>query len=225
MSEAKVIGYDKINAHPDKDEIIQRLIAGDSTRNIEAWLKSKYPYEKKKHISYVALQSFRKNYLNLEADALKQIQKQRKDALMQRKFEIENEAVKKTAAYQIGISNYVQDSIIDYNQEMLELIENCKEGVRSLKEANSNKNSHLNHQAITSYLTKLQGVIELHHKIVKDQEKKAGNRLADDYQTLEKKMQVIVTAVKEAFNQTNPEALPLFLQIVKEKMSEAGIES
>jgi hypothetical protein len=60
--------------------------------------------------------------------------------------------------------------------------------------------------------------------MVKDQEKKAGNRLADDYDSLTKKMEIIISSVKEAFNQTNPEALPVFLQLVKEKMQEAGLQ-
>ena len=89
---------------------------------------------------------------------------------------------------------------------------------------NNNKGSHLNHQAITAYIARLQGVVELHHKMVKDQEKKVSNRLADDYETLSKKLEIIVGAVKEAFNQTNPEALPVFLQLVKEKMLEAGLQ-
>jgi len=226
MSEdnSKILGYSKIMAHPDKDEIIQRLVGGDSTRMIAAWLKMRYPHNSRNHISYVSIQSFRKNYLNMQADALKEIQKQRKDIQTQRRYDLEQEAVEKSAAYQVGLANYVQDSIIDYNQEILGLIDDCRDGIRGLKDMNNNKGSHLNHQAITAYIARLQGVVELHHKMVKDQEKKVGNRLADDYETLSKKLEIIVGAVKEAFNQTNPEALPVFLQLVKEKMLEAGLQ-
>lgn len=220
----KILGYDKIMNHPDKDEIVQRLIGGDSVRLIASWLKNKYPNSSRNQISYISLQSFRKNFLHMEADALKEIQKQRKDMQLQRRQDLQQEAVHKTAAYQVGLANYVQDSIIDYNQEILGLIEDCKDGIRGLKDMNTNKGSHLNHQAITAYIARLQGVVELHHKMVKDQEKKAGSRLADDYDTLSKKLEIIVSSVKEAFNQTNPEALPVFLQLVKEKMLEAGLQ-
>jgi len=219
------LGYKKIMDHPDRDEIVQKLAAGDSTRIIEAWLKGKYPDSRKLQISYISLQFFRKNFLKIEADALKAIKEEKIKALVQRRQVVQEENVQKLQSYQIGLANYVQNNIIDYNSEIMGLIEDCKEGIRSLKELNGNKSSHLNHQAIATYINRLQDVMIMHQKFVNDQEKKAGNKMAEDYDILSRKMDILVEAVRESFNQTNPEGLPIFLQIVKEKMIEAGLTS
>ena len=38
----------KVIRHPDKDELIKMLLNGDSVKQIEAWLKKKYPRSKMK---------------------------------------------------------------------------------------------------------------------------------------------------------------------------------
>jgi predicted ATP-binding protein involved in virulence len=221
--EHKVIGYQKIMSHPDKNEIIMRMSTGDTTRKVEGWLKNKYAKNKALQLSFVSLQSFRKNYLNLYGDTLKQIQEERKKLQVVKRREQEQENVQKVEAYQVGLANYVQESIIDYNREILGLIEECKEGVRSLKDINAAKSSHLNHQAIAAYIGRLQDVIQMHAKMLSDQEKKQGNRLQEDYVQLNKKMEILIDAVKEAFTQTNPEGLTLFVEIVRDKMTQAGL--
>lgn len=215
--------YHKIMEHPDREEIVEKLVGGYSVRYIESWLRQKYPNSKSLRVSYITLQVFRKNYLKLEASAIKALKEQKLRELTQRKEVVQAENVQKLQSYQVGLANYVQNNIIDYNSEIMGLIDDCKEGIRSLKELNNNKSSHLNHQAIATYINRLQDVMIMHQKFVNDQEKKAGNKMAEDYDTLSRKMEILIDAVRESFNQTNPEGLPIFLQIVKEKMVEAGI--
>jgi hypothetical protein len=216
-------GHAKITTHPDKDEIVEKLIKGESTRQVEAWLKSMYPTKKKLHVSFVSLQSFRKNYLKLENEAIRDLQKERKRLQVEKRHEQQQENVQKIQSYQVGLANYVQSSLLDYNAEILDLMNECKEGIKQLKDLNAGKGSHLNHQAITAYLGKLQDVVQMHNKLVSDQDKKAANRQDENVEQLTKKMEILVEAVKEAFNQTNPEGLYLFVSIVKSKMSEAGL--
>ena len=220
---SNVTGFKKIQNHPDRDEIVEKLIAGDSVRAIEAWLKQKYPTNKKKWISYISLQSYRKNYLNIEAEALKDLQKKRREQQLVKREQQRQEAVSFMPAYQQGMANYVQDSLIDYNAEILNLLQEAREGMDHLKELNLDKGSHLNHQAIAAYMEKYKSVIEMHAKLVADQEKKAGDQIAEDYEQLNKKMEVLVEAVKEVFTETYPEGLSIFVAKVKEKMSEAGL--
>jgi len=220
---SNITGYTKIITHPDKDEIVEKLIKGVSTRQVEAWLKSIYPTKKKLHVSFVSLQSFRKNYLKLEVEAIRVLQKEQKQLQVEKRHEQQQENVQKIQSYQVGLANYVQSSLLDYNAEILDLMNECKEGIRSLKDANAGKGSHLNHQAIAAYLGKLQDVVQMHNKMVESQEKKAANRTSESVEQLNKKMEILVEAVKEAFNQTNPEGLYLFVQIVKDRMNEAGL--
>lgn len=64
----------KILNHPDKEEIISRLNSGSSIRKTCAWLKEKYPNNKKLWISTVSLQHFRKTRLELDGKILRDIQ-------------------------------------------------------------------------------------------------------------------------------------------------------
>ena len=218
-----ITGYKKITSHPDKDEIVQKLIGGTSTRELEAWLKAKYPHSPKLQISYMSIQHFRKNYLKIDNQALLDLQKHRRESQVLKKREQEQESIQQTKAYQVGLSNYVQDSIIDYNAEIVRLMEECKEGISQLKELNIKKHSHLNHQGIVGYLDKYKGVIEMHKKMIESQDKKAGNRLHADYADLQQKLNIMVECVKQVFNQTDPELLFEFTRLLKDKMSEAGL--
>jgi hypothetical protein len=218
-----VIGFNKIKDHPDKEQIVERILAGDSVRVIEAWLKQKYPMNKNLQISFISLQSYRKNYLNLEGDVIKELQAQRQQLQVDRKYELQQDTIKQTHAYQAGLNNYVQSSLIDYNAEIMRLMNDIRDGIDKLKEMDQKKGSHLNHQAIAGYLDKYKAVIELHNKMIREQEKKQGAQLSEDYAILEQKLQILIDAVKDAFNQTNPDGLFVFMAIVKDKMRQAGL--
>ena len=118
-------GFKKITNHPDKDEIVEKLIAGDSLRQIESWLKNKYPNRSKLHVSYITLQKFRKNHLNIEGDVLKELQKERRALQVAKRQEQQQEQIQQISTYQVGKANYLQDSLINYNDEILRLMEEC----------------------------------------------------------------------------------------------------
>lgn len=66
----------KILNHPDKEEIIQKLLSGVSPNNIRIWLQDKYPDDKEQHITVSSINSFRKNYLNLNREAVRILKKE-----------------------------------------------------------------------------------------------------------------------------------------------------
>ena len=70
----------KVLKHPDKEEIIKKLLNGESLKDVERWLSKKYPRKKRLHISYMTLQKFRKENLNIEGEILDEDQKD-KDVL------------------------------------------------------------------------------------------------------------------------------------------------
>lgn len=110
----------KVLNHPDKEEIIKKLIEGESLRGIEEWLKNKYPKKKRLHVSYMTLQKFRQDHLNIEGQVLDDIknkrnEKRRDEVIAEHKME-----VAKTNAYQEKI-NQVVDSEIDVTKRLLEM--------------------------------------------------------------------------------------------------------
>lgn len=73
MSESKILN------HPDREEIIQKLLAGVSPNKIHDWLNEKYTSEEEKqhHITVKTISDFRKNYLNLDREAVRLLKKER----------------------------------------------------------------------------------------------------------------------------------------------------
>lgn len=69
----------KILRHPDREEIIQKLIAGVSPNKINDWLNEKYTKEEDKEfrITIKAISDFRTRYLNLNRDAARILKKER----------------------------------------------------------------------------------------------------------------------------------------------------
>jgi hypothetical protein len=69
----------KILNHPDREEIIQKLVSGISPNKIQDWLNDKYSREEDRHlrITVKAISDFRVRYLNLTRDAVRLLKKER----------------------------------------------------------------------------------------------------------------------------------------------------
>lgn len=69
----------KILNHPDREEIIQKLVSGISPNKVHEWLNEKYSREEDKHlrITVKGISDFRLRYLNLSRDAVRMLKKER----------------------------------------------------------------------------------------------------------------------------------------------------
>ena len=110
----------KILQHPDKEEIIEKLIGGDSVKEVEAWIKDKYPGLKSNHISYMTLQKFRSEHLNLKGDVLDDIKNRKKEVEKQMMEEEAQEVIRASSAYQDKI-NEIADEKLDVARNILKL--------------------------------------------------------------------------------------------------------
>lgn len=68
--------YGKISEHPDRDQIISKLLSGEPVRKVADWLKNKYPDNKSKQIPFTTLDFFRRNSLNVEGNVLEDLKEQ-----------------------------------------------------------------------------------------------------------------------------------------------------
>lgn len=110
----------KILNHPDKEEIIDKLSNGESVRSMEAWLKEKYPNNRKLHISSVSLQKFRKNKLQLEGQVLKDIQEGERTKKQMLTEQERQKQLESSNAYKKKI-NEIVDSKLDVARRILQL--------------------------------------------------------------------------------------------------------
>lgn len=110
----------KILNHPDKEEIISKLLAGSSVKEIEAWLKKKHPRTKRLHVSYMTLQKFRAENLNLKGNVLEDIKNRRTDLT---KDSVEAEAkmiIANSSSYKQKIEE-IASSNLDVTKRLLEM--------------------------------------------------------------------------------------------------------
>lgn len=110
----------KVLRHPEKEEIISKLLQGESVKQVEAWLKKKHPRTKRLHISWMTLQKFRKEYLNLEGEALNQIKEARQKFTKDSKALERQAIVASSNAYQEKLAEILDDEI-DVTRKMLEM--------------------------------------------------------------------------------------------------------
>lgn len=110
----------KILGHPDKEDIIQKLTNGDSVRSVEEDLKKKYPKDKSKHISWITLQTFRKDHLGLEGKVLNDIQEAAQSQKRQIEETMRQRQLEATDAYKKKISE-IADSKLDVARKILQL--------------------------------------------------------------------------------------------------------
>lgn len=110
----------KILNHPDKEDVIRMLTEGESVRNIEANLKTKYPSDKSKWLSSVTLQKFRKDNLNLDGKVLKDIQEAAQTTKRQIEATMQQRQLEASDAYKKKIGE-IADSKLDVAQKILQL--------------------------------------------------------------------------------------------------------
>ena len=110
----------KVLKHPNKDAIIEKLVSGESTREVESWLKEKYPNKKSYHISYMTLQKFRKDNLNIKGDVLEDIKNKRQEI-------VSEEAEREKASMLLSSKSYrdkikeIANTELDVTRRLLEL--------------------------------------------------------------------------------------------------------
>ena len=110
----------KVLNHPDKEDMIKRLLGGDSVKEVERWLKEKYPRSKRLHVSYMTLQKFRAEHLNLKGDVLGDI-KNRRTELDKEALEAETKMViQNSSAYQKKIEE-IAEGKLDVSKRLLEM--------------------------------------------------------------------------------------------------------
>tara|TARA_A200000159_G_C7335211_1_gene344773 strand:- start:1191 stop:1874 length:684 start_codon:yes stop_codon:yes gene_type:complete len=103
----------KVLNHPDKEDLIRMLLEGESVKEVERWLKTKYPRTKRLHVSYMTLQKFRSDNLNLKGDVL--------DDIKTRRTEVDKESLEAETRMVINNSSAYQQKIEEIATEKLDV--------------------------------------------------------------------------------------------------------
>jgi len=149
----------KVIRHPDKDELIKMLLNGDSVKQIEAWLKKKYPRSKRHHISYMTLQKFRAEQLNIKGDLLEDIKtKKRSDELISTNTETRL-AVSNSSEYQKKVEEIVSNEM-DVARKLLEMEKLISARMEFYYNAVANGGSIKHDRVFLEYLNTMRSVMQ-----------------------------------------------------------------
>ncbi len=208
----------KVLIHPEKEEIIKRLLQGESVKEIELWLKSRHPKKRKLWISYATLQKFRKNHLQLEGDILEDIKAAKKD--------ITYDSVALEARAILGASS-------SYQKKINEIVDNKLDADRKMLEMMALTSSRLEYYFNILQDPKYSGIKEdkmlvellnLQRGLVQDW-KKYVDGVADqkiehtfNINIVNEQVSVLKNIVFQVLQEMNPELIPVFMEKVNSRL-------
>jgi len=155
---------DKVLCHPDKDEIMSRLLGGEAVLACADWLKVKYPGNRRRWISYLTLQRYRQEHLKLQGQVLKDIQSSKRELTTERVHEQREVALRESPAYEAAKMEVVKD-ILNRDTLILDLKDKIFERIRLLENEDVN---YKNDSVIVEYISQLRQLMVDYHKMVVD---------------------------------------------------------
>lgn len=215
----------KVLTHPDKKIIVKMLLSGNGVRAVARFLRERYPDQKKMHISVPTLQSFRKQKLNVEGEALAMIKENSKNKKIakeeiaeEREIKRSENEIKKLPMYQEKIKEIV-DYHVDIQKELKELFVLAKARMEDLFDKAAAGQITINEEAnLQRYFQIITTNIERWAKYVE----KIADRTVEtnvNITVIEDQMSLMRDAVREIISEMSPELQLKFLDRLSQKMS------
>jgi hypothetical protein len=213
--------YKKILEHPDKDEIIAKLVTGQSPAEIHEWLKAKYTNvsESKFVLTEKLLKSFQNTYLDFYNDIQEDLAKT-KTALATNTSDQLDLAVKGNPAYkdamlklangELDVDRILANLAINIETRLSQIFDYIQENPRDV-------NTRID-RLITEYADTLGNLLDKYHKwkeVRPDQIIQHNVTL----QVVDQHISVFHDVIKEVLSQMDLETSLYFMEVFNEKMA------
>jgi hypothetical protein len=207
----------KVVRHPDKEELIKMLLNGDSVKQIEAWLKKKYPRSKRHHISYMTLQKFRSENLNIKGNLLEDIKtKKKSDELVSADAEIRM-AVMNSSEYQNKISEIVSNEM-DVARKLLEMEKLISSRMEFYFNSVSSGGNLKGDRVFLEYLNTMRSIMQDWKKYVDGfADKKIEHNV--NVNIVDGQLKIMKEVVVEVLREMDPALVLVFMEKINYKMS------
>lgn len=223
-SEDSVGKFTKVLLHPDKDDIIKKLLNGESLKEVERWLKKKYPKRNRLHISWVTLQKFRKEHLNLYGDMLEDL----KTARTSNDNEANDIAVKRiiseSSHYQEKI-NEIANTELDVSRRLLEMDKLINSRlIFYFNVLESNKGDIKEDKIFLEYIKEYRAILESWKKFIEGHaDKKIEHNI--NINVVNEQLNVLKGIIFEVLRELDPKIVPLFVDKLNRKMGQTEINT
>lgn len=219
MEEEKEQQPNKVLIHPEREEIIKRLLSGDSVKAVERWLKEKHPRKKRLWISYMTLQKFRKEHLDVSGAALEEIKAIKREQNLESE-ELEAKMIVATSsAYQNKLKEIVNNEL-DSNRkilEMMKLIGSRIEHYFNLLDLNKGKSTLREDKMLIDLLNTQKGFIQDWKRYVEG----AADKRVDhniNVTVVNEQITVLKNIIFEVLLDMDPDLIPIFVDKLNDRM-------
>jgi hypothetical protein len=209
------VDFGKLLSHPDKDEIISKLVTGIQVSEVSDWLKLKYSDEDQKHLrlSQKMLKTFLDNNLDLYQTLQDDIQ------IINSGQDIEiSESLKNNKTYKQRLTELAEEEL-DVKKIMVETVFLIRQRVEQVfDKAQESPESLKPDPTLIKWLELLMNSTDKYNKIV--------NQAPDSIvqhnvsiQVIEQHTALLQDAIRETMAEIDPQMAFLFLDKLNEKMA------
>lgn len=206
----------KVLRHPDKEEVIKKLLNGESVKEVEEWLKRKHPRQKRLHVSYMTLQKFRAEHLNIKGEVLEDIRNKR---LQQDREEVEvasKLAIANSPHYQDKLDQIVSQEI-DVARRLVEMDKLISSRIEHYYNVLATGGSMKEDRIFIDYINTLKGIMQDWKKYIEGvADKKIEHNVS--VQVVDNQVNIIKEAVYEVLEELSPELVPIFIDKLGKKV-------
>lgn len=212
----------KIIEHPDKDEIISKLIIGIPAKDINEWLAAKYTNagESKFVIAEKSIKSFQENYLDIYSLIQEDLKKSKiavsNSAEDELNLTLQNSSTYKqimlqTANEELDIRKTIKQLCIAIETRFGQIFDEIQQDPRNI-------NTRID-RVLIEYANVLQGILEKYYKFTEAPTDMViqNNHIA--LQVVDQHILVFQDAVKEILSKMNLEQSFIFMDAFNEKIS------
>ncbi len=212
--------FKKILEHPDKDEIISKLVIGISEKDINEWLKSKYTNvsESKFVISDKMIKSFKDTYLDIYNFIQEDITKS-KQALVNSTEDKLELSVKNNSAYkskmlelankEIDVRQIVANLCMAIETRLAQVFDEIQEDPRNI-------NTRVD-RLLIDYADTLGNILEKYYKFTEGPTNQTVNHNVT-LQVVDQHISVFHDVIKEILSQMDLETSLYFMEVFSRKM-------
>lgn len=209
----------KILDHPDKDEIISKLVIGISAKEIHEGLATRYPNEAKFVIAEKSIKSFQDNYLDIysmiQEDMVKSKQALATNTEQDLQLSVQNNSTYKSrmlelASTEIDVRRMVANLCINIELRVGQIFDAIQENPRDI-------NTKID-RVLIDYTEALGNILEKYYKFT---ENPADTVIQHNVtlQVVDQHISVFHDVIKEVLSQMDLETSLYFMEVFNEKMA------
>ncbi len=206
----------KVLNHPDKDDIIKKLLDGESVKEVDRWLKKKYPRSKRLQISYMTIQKFRSEYLNIKGDVLDDIKNKRTEIQKDVDDAETRMILSNSSSYKDKI-NEIASSELDVSKRLLELDALIGSRIEYYYNLLENGGSIREDKIFIEYINTLKSLMQDWKKYIEGfADKKIEHNI--NVSVVNDQVKVLKKIMYEVLQEMNPELIPIFVNRVNREI-------